>query len=238
VVGTDYRSDLRYRPGLTVDRPALQAGLCTFIWMLKILRHLLPLFIVQFFTWLALFALWIYANPVITRYVFNTTDAESSDFESGTTWVGICFAFYSTLAAFLVFMIPVLSKKISKEKIHAFALLAGAIGLSLIYFIKNKYLLFFSFAFIGIAWSSIGNIPYAIISSIAPEEKMTTYFAVFNFSVVIPQVLAAFLLSYANRQFFKRETINIMLLGGGSMLVACVCMFFLDFSHQQVKKQS
>ena len=195
--------------------------------MLKIIRHLLPLFIVQFFTWLALFALWIYATPVITRYVFNTTNAESGDFENGTTWVGICFAFYSSLAAFLVFMIPILSKKISRERLHAFALLAGATGLSLIYFIKNKYLLFFSFAFIGIAWSSIGNIPYAIISSIAPEERMTRYFAVFNFSVVVPQVTAAFLLSYANRHFFRGETINIMLLGGGSMLLAAICMFFV-----------
>ena len=115
--------------------------------MIKIIRHLWPLFIVQFFTWLGLFSLWIYATPVITRYVFNTTNADSGDFENGTTWVGICFAFYSTLAALLVFMIPVLSKKISKERLHAWALLAGAIGLSLIYLIKNKYLLFFSFAF-------------------------------------------------------------------------------------------
>jgi MFS family permease len=198
--------------------------------MLKIVRHLLPLFIVQFFTWLALFALWIYATPVITRYVFNTTNAESGAFENGTTWVGICFAFYSTLAAFLVFMIPTLSKRVPKEKIHALALLAGAIGLSLIYFIKNRYLLFFSFAFIGIAWSSIGNIPYQIISSIAPEEKMTAYFAVFNFSVVIPQVMAAFLLAYANTQFFKGATINIMLLGGASMFLASACMFFVRFN--------
>ncbi len=195
--------------------------------MFKIIRHLFPLFIVQFFTWLGLFSLWIYANPVITRYVFNTTNSESNDYESGTTWVGICFAFYSSLAAFLVFAIPRLSLKISKERLHAFALLAGAIGLSLIYFIKNKYLLLGSFAFIGIAWSSIGNIPYAIIGHIAPEEKMTSYFAVFNFSVVIPQVTAAFLLSYANKQFFRGETLDIMLLGGASMLIASICMFFV-----------
>ena len=188
----------------------------------------MPLFAVQFFTWLALFALWIYATPVVTRYIFNTSNAESAGFQNGTTWVGICFAFYSTLAAFLVFMIPPLSKKVAKERIHAFALLAGGVGLCLIYFIKNKYLLFFSFAFIGIAWSSIGNIPYAIISSIAPEDKMTTYFAVFNFSVVIPQVTAAFLLAYANTRLFNGETIDIMLVGGVSMLVAAICMFFVD----------
>src|SRR3978361_803620 len=120
--------------------------------MFRIIRHLWPLFVVQFFTWLGLFSLWIYATPVITRYIFNTTNAESSDFENGTTWVGICFAFYSTLAALLVFMMPALLKRVTREKLHAWCLLAGSVGLSLIYLIRSKYLLLFSFAFIGIAW--------------------------------------------------------------------------------------
>ncbi len=194
--------------------------------MFKIFRHLLPLFIVQFFTWLGLFSLWIYATPVITKYIFATTDAGSTAFESGTTWVGICFAFYSTLAALLAFALPTFLKYISKEKLHACALIAGAAGLLLIYFIKNKYLLFFSFAFIGIAWSSISTIPYSIISSIAPQEKMTTYFAVFNFSVVIPQVTAAFLLSYLNKNIFAGETIFVIVTGGVCMFIGGVIMFF------------
>ncbi len=200
--------------------------------MIKIFKHLLPLFIVQFFTWLALFALWIYATPVITRYVFNTTDAESAAFENGTVWVGICFAFYSTLAAFLAFAIPKILKHISKERLHAFALLIGSIGLLLLFVVKEKYLLLFSFSFIGIAWSSIGNIPYSIISSIAPEEKMVTYFAVFNFSVVLPQVTAAFLLGYINKEFFKGETIYIMLVGAISMLLAAIIMFFMPLTPE------
>ncbi len=195
--------------------------------MIKIFKHLLLLFIVQFFTWLALFALWIYATPVITRYVFNTTDAESAAFENGTTWVGICFAFYSTLAAFLAFVIPKLLTYISKQRLHAFALLIGGVGLLLIFLIKEKYLLFFSFGFIGIAWSSISNIPYRIISNIAPQEKMVSYFAVFNFSVVIPQITAAFLLSYFNKHYFNGETIYIMLVGSVSMLLGSIIMFFV-----------
>lgn len=198
--------------------------------MLKIVKHLFPLFIVQFFTWLALFALWIYATPVITRYIFNTTDAESTAFENGTTLVGICFAFYSSLAAFLAFAIPKILQRISKQLLHAFALFIGAIGLLLLFFIKEKYLLLLSFSFIGIAWSSIGNIPYSIISSIAPEEKMVTYFAVFNFSVVIPQITAAFLLGFINNYFFKGETIYIMLIGGLSMLLASIIMFFIPLT--------
>ena len=201
--------------------------------MIKIIKHLLPLFVVQFFTWLALFALWIYATPVITRYVFNSTDAESPAFENGVTWVGICFAFYSTLAAFLAFAIPKILRHISKERLHAFALLMGSMGLLLLFVVKEKYLLLFSFSFIGVAWSSIGNIPYSIISSIAPEQKMVTYFAVFNFSVVIPQVTAAFLLGYINKHFFNGETIYIMLVGGFSMLLAGIIMLFIKTkSHQ------
>ena len=195
--------------------------------MIKILRQLLPLFIVQFFTWIGLFALWIYATPVITRYIFKTTNAESPAFENGTTWVGICFAFYSTLAAFLAFALPKLARQFPKEKLHAIALLLGGIGLLLIFIIKNQYLLFFSFAFIGIAWSSISNTPYNIISAIAPEEKMARYFAIFNFSIVIPQVSAAFLLGYITKHYFNGETSYTMLLGGCSMLLAGVLMFFL-----------
>jgi maltose/moltooligosaccharide transporter len=198
-----------------------------FSFMLKIIRHLFPLFLVQFFTWLALFSLWIYATPVITKYIFKTTDAESNAFESGTTWVGICFAFYSTLAALLAFAIPHLSKRISKYRLHALALLIGSIGLLLIYLIKNQYLLLISFAFIGIGWSSISNIPYSIISDIAPENKMSTYFAVFNFSIVIPQITAAFLLGFITRHYFGGETIYAILTGGLSMFVAAVIMFLI-----------
>ena len=195
--------------------------------MMRILKSLLPLFVVQFFTWLALFSLWIYATPVITRYIFNSTDAESPAFENGITWVGICFAFYATLAAFLTFFIPRLSLHITKERMHSIALLIGSIGLGSIGFFKNQYLLFISFALIGIAWSSISSVPYGIISENAPENKMTIYFAVFNFSVVIPQITAAFLLGYVNKHFFAGETINIILLGACSMFIAGLIMFFI-----------
>ena len=194
--------------------------------MNKIIKHLLPLFIVQFFTWIALFSLWIYATPVITKYVFNTTDSESGAFENGVTWVAICFAFYATLAALLAFIIPNLLKHITKSKLHAVALFIGSVGLLLIFFIQQKYLLFISFACIGIAWSSISNIPYLIISDIASSNKITTYFAVFNFSVVIPQITSAFFLGYICKNSFKGETNYIMLLGAASMFLAGILMFF------------
>ena len=195
--------------------------------MIRIIKSLLPLFVVQFFTWLALFSLWIYSTPVITRYIFHSTDSESPAFESGVTWVGICFALYATLAAFFAFFIPNLLKYTTKERLHSIALLVGSIGLGLIGFIKNQYFLLVAFTFIGIAWSSISNVPYSIISDNAPENKMTAYFTVFNFSVVIPQITAAFLLGYINKHFFTGETINIILLGACSMFIAGLIMLFI-----------
>jgi MFS family permease len=182
------------------------------------LKRMFPLFIVQFFTWLALFSLWIYATPVITRYIFNTTNAESEAFEKGTAWVGICFAFYSLLAAMLAFLIPKLLLYTSKYRLHAIALLAGSAGLVSIYFIKSSYVLFISFAFIGIAWSSIGTIPYLIVSEIAPAKEISLYFGIFNFSIVIPQVTAAFLLSYITKHYFN-----------GAMFIAGIITLYISY---------
>ena len=92
---------------------------------------------------------------------------------------------------------------------------------------RNKYLLFISFAFIGIAWSSIGNVPYSIVGNIVVPQKIATYFAVFNFSIVIPQITAAFLLSYLNKKLFAGETVYIMLVGAISMFAGSVIMFFV-----------
>lgn len=196
--------------------------------VLTALKKLLPLFIVQFFTWFALFALWIYATPVVTKYFFNTTDSESLNFENGTQWVSVCFALYATLAAFLAFLITKLLKYISKERLHALGLIIGSIGLLFIFLSRNKWSLLLSFSFIGIAWSSISNIPYRMVSGLEEDEtKLTTYFAVFNFSVVLPQILASYILGLVNKDLFHNETIYIMLVGSMSMFVAGILMFIL-----------
>lgn len=191
-----------------------------------------PLFVIQFFTWLALFSLWIYATPVVTKYFFNTTEADTPEFDKGVQWVGICFAFYSLLAAVLAFLIPKLLKKYSKFTLHSFALLAGSLGLMSIFIFNNYWLLLFSFLFIGIGWSSIGNVPYLIISEIAPEDELSVYFSIFNFSVVIPQITAAFFLAWLTRNCFNGDTKYTILAGGISMFVASLISFFVSFGKQ------
>lgn len=134
-------------------------------------KKLFPLFLVQFFTWLGLFSLWIYATPVITKNFFNTGNSEAFDFENGTKWVGICFALYSILGASLTFTLHKILKKNSKYAVHAVALSCGAFGLMSMGFIHSKYVLLLSFVCIGIAWSSISTTPYLLVGEIAPQEE-------------------------------------------------------------------
>ncbi|HXL57073.1 MAG TPA: MFS transporter, partial [Chitinophagaceae bacterium] len=180
----------------------------------------IKLFVVQFFTWFALFALWIYSTPAITKFIFKTTDATSPDFEKGIMWVGYCFAFYSLLAAFLSFFIPVLIKKIGILKLHAISLLIAAVGFLAMYLVHDKYTLLIPFACIGIGWSSISNIPYKIVGETAGETNMDFFMSVFSFSVVIPQVLAATLLGFITTHFLSDNTLYTILCGGVSMLIA------------------
>ena len=139
-------------------------------------KKLFPLFLVQFFTWLGLFSLWIYATPAITKYFFSTLNSTDLDFENGTKWVGICFALYSILGASLTFTLHKILKRNSKYAVHAVALFCGAVGLMSMGFIHSKYLLLLSFVFIGIAWSSISTTPYLLVGEMAPDEENEKYY--------------------------------------------------------------
>lgn len=185
-------------------------------------KKLFPLFLVQFFTWLGLFSLWIYATPVITKYFFSSGPSADLDFENGTKWVGICFALYSILGASLTFTLHKILKRNSKYAVHAIALFCGALGLMSMGFIHSKYVLLLSFIFIGIAWSSISTTPYLLVGEIAPDEENEKYYSVFNFSTVIPQAVAAFLLAFMTKKYFHGEMINTIFAGGVFMLIGAI----------------
>ena len=192
---------------------------------------IIKLFAVQFFTWFALFALWIYSTPAITKYIFKTADTTSPEFENGIIWVGYCFAFYSLLAAFLSFRLPALVKKAGIVKVHGVALLIAAAGFLAIYFVHNKWTLFIPFSCIGIGWSSISNIPYKIVASSAAEPDLDFFMSVFGFSVVIPQVFAATLLGFITTRWLGDNSLYTIVCGGFSMLVAGVIMFWIGEVH-------
>ena len=200
-------------------------------------KKLAPLFLVQFFTWLGLFSLWIYATPAITKYFFTTLNSPNLDFEKGTKWVGICFALYSILGATLTFTLHKILKKKSKYAVHATALLFGALGLMSMNFIHSKYLLLVSFIFIGIAWSSISTTPYVIVGELAPEEESEKYYSVFNFSTVIPQAIAAFFLAFVTKNYFKGNMMETLFLGGIFMLIGAGISLLIYFKESKINPE-
>ena len=183
---------------------------------------------VQFFSWFALFSMWIYTTAAVTSHVFGTSDTASELYNEGANWVGVCFAVYNGVAAAIAFLIPVLAKRTSRKMAHAICLVCGALGLLSIMVVKDPNVLLLSMVGIGIAWASILSMPYAILTGSLPGNKMGYYMGVFNFFIVIPQILAALILGGILGYFFGGQAIYAMLIGGLSFIVAAILTFRVE----------
>ncbi len=178
--------------------------------------------VVQFFSWFSLFAMWIYSTPALAQHLSGTTDTTSKAYNDMGNWVGVLFAWYNGFAALFAFLLPVLAKKFSRPTTHMIALIAGGAGLISFYFFKNENLLIISMAGIGLAWCSILAMPYSMLTKALPASKMGVYMGIFNFFIVIPQILAATLLGVFTKHIFNGNAIMTIVVGGCSMLVAAL----------------
>jgi len=183
--------------------------------------------IVQFFTWLALFSMWIYTTSAVTSTVFGATDTTSPSYNEGANWVGVLFGVYSGFAAVFAFLLPVVARYTSRKITHAISLVIGGISLCSIFLIKDQNLLILPFVGIGLAWASILSMPYAILTGSLPAKKMGTYMGIFNFFIVIPQILAATLLGFLTRTAFGGHAIYSLVFGGISMIIAAITVIFV-----------
>lgn len=175
---------------------------------------------VQFFSWFALFSMWIYTTNAVTGHVFGTTDAKSKIYNDAADWVSVMFTVYNGVAAAVAFLLPVLAKRTSNKFTHMLALVFGGFGLISIYFLSDKVGLLLAMIGVGIAWASILSIPYAMLSGALPAQKMGYYMGVFNFFVVIPQIVAGTILGFLVKTFFNNEPIYALIIGGISMILA------------------
>jgi maltose/moltooligosaccharide transporter len=177
---------------------------------------------VQFFSWFALFAMWIYTTPAVTSYVYHTTDTTSALYNEGANWVGVGFGAYNGVAGLAAFLIPVLARRTSRRATHALCLVAGAVGLVSIYALTDPRYLLASMVGVGIAWASILSMPYAILCGSLPPSKLGYYMGVFNFFVVIPQIVAAAVLGFLIGRFFGGQAIYALAIGGASLVLAAL----------------
>ncbi|MDX9923407.1 MAG: MFS transporter [Ignavibacteriaceae bacterium] len=191
-------------------------------------RTMIQLAFVQFFSWFALFAMWIYTTPAVTHHIFNATDTSTAAYNEGANWVGILFAVYNGFAAITAFALPLIAKYSSRKFVHFISLTVGAVSLISFYFIKDPNLLLVSELGIGLAWASILAMPYAILAGALPKEKMGVYMGIFNFFIVIPQITAAAILGWIVKYLFANEAIYALLIGGIAMLLSGLLVLFVE----------
>ena len=207
----------------------INAFVAIFTGLFQMPKTMMQLAAVQFFSWLALFAMWIYTTPVVAEQIFGSGDASTQAYQDGADWVGVCFAVYNGVAALSAFLIPVVAKKISRRSAHMVALFCGALGLISIYFAQTPTHVVMSMVGVGIAWASILSMPYAMLMGSLPANKLGYFVGVFNFFIVIPQILAAGILGWVLKTFFQNLSIYALVIGGISFAIAAVlCLLITD----------
>ncbi len=195
--------------------------------MLMMPKTMLQLAVVQFFSWFALFAMWIYTTNAVTAHIYGTTDTTSALYNDGADWVGFSFAVYNGVAAIVAFLLPVMAKYTSRKMVHTICLTLGGLSLISIYYISNPDMLLVSMIGIGLAWASILSMPYAILTGSLPAKKMGVYMGIFNFFIVIPQLVAASILGFLTKSMFGGEAIYALIIGGVAMILAGIFTFWV-----------
>ncbi len=183
--------------------------------------------VAQFFSWFALFIMWINTTPVVTQYVYGTTETTSKAFGAGSDWVGVLFAVYNGVAAIAAFALPVLAGRLGASRTHMIGLIAGALGFIGLFLIRDANLLILPMICIGIAWASILTMPYVILSNTLPQDKLGIYMGIFNFFIVLPQLVVATVMGGIMKSFFPGQPIWTMLIAAVVMVAGAISMLWV-----------
>jgi maltose/moltooligosaccharide transporter len=210
------------------DRAGLAAGLRDFFSALAdmplAMRRLAP---VQMCTWLGLFCMWLFFGVAIARHVFGAADETAEAYRRGIEWGGVCFAMYSAVCFAFSFVLPQIADRLGRRATHGVCLLCGAAGLLSVGVIRTPELLLLSMTGVGIAWASILSMPYAILAGSLPSHRVGIYMGIFNFFIVLPEIVVALGLGRVMESVFDNNRLAIVVLGGVFLAIAALLMRFV-----------
>jgi len=189
--------------------------------------------VVQFFSWVGFFVMWIFTTPAVAENYFGTTDAGSGTYQDAGDWVGIMFGVYSLVSAAYAFVLPVIAGKLGLRLTHAVNLLVGAAGFASYVLFSHPDMLILSMICVGVAWASVLTMPYAILSNGIPPLKMGVYMGIFNFFIVLPQLVVASIMSTILKNLLGGDTILIFLVGAFSLCLAAISLFFVNSTRHK-----
>jgi maltose/moltooligosaccharide transporter len=188
---------------------------------------MIKLLLVQFFSWFALFSMWVYTTPAVALKFYGTADPNSSAFQEAGNWVGILFGIYNGISAIIALLLPIVAKRLSKKITHAIALCIGGISLLSFLIFNDPYALIIPMIGIGIAWGSILAMPYAMLASSIPPRRMGVYMGLFNMSITIPQIVSGIFSGLILKYFFADNPILCIVMAGVSMLLGALSALYI-----------
>jgi len=186
--------------------------------------------LVQFFSWFALFSMWVFTSSAVAVHVYGLSpdDRSSLAFNEAGNWVGIIFGVYNGVSAIYALFLPFIAAKIGRKLTHSLSLIAGGIGLISIYFVHDPNILIFSMVGVGIAWASILAMPYAILAGAIPPQKMGIYMGVFNFFITLPQIFNGIVGGPIVKYIYGSQAIYSIVMAGLFLLIAAFCVRFVE----------
>ena len=176
---------------------------------------------VQIFTWLGFFCMWLYFGVAVARNIFGGAPGTPA-YDQGIAWAGNCFAMYSAVCFAFSFALPAVAARLGRRLTHALCLALGALGLMSVALIEDKYMLLLPMVGVGVAWASTLAMPYAILAGALPAGKTGIYMGIFNFFIVIPEILAALGFGTLLERLLTNESALVLQLGGDSRLAVVV----------------
>ena len=193
----------------------------------KIPTLMWQLLLVQFFSWFALFSMWVYTTPTVAQHFFGTTDPNSMAYQEAGNWVGILFGIYNGVSAILALLLPVIAKKVGRRLTHSLALTLGGLSFLSFFIITDYHFLIVPMIGIGFAWGSILAMPYAMLANSIPANKMGMFMGLFNMSITIPQIINGIFGGLILEYFFHDDPIYSIMMAGILMLLGAVSVVFV-----------
>lgn len=192
-------------------------------------KVMVQLAVVQFFSWFALYLMWVYSTPAIAQHAFGTAigDASSEKFQEAGNWVGVLFGAYSLFAALFSLVMPRIARIIGRKRTYALSLALGGLGYLSMYFLNTPYGLILSMVGVGIAWAAILAMPYSLLSDSLPADKMGVYMGIFNFTIAGPQIISGLLGGPILRNVFGNQAIYMIVICGVAMLFGALSVFLV-----------
>ena len=186
--------------------------------------------LVQFFTWLGLFCMWLYFPVAVARNVFGAPDESSPLYREGVEWAGVCFAVYSAVCFVFSFVLPPhrAARSGARPPTRSASLRAAA-GLLSVAVIHDKYLLLLSMTGRG---HRLGQHPLDALRDprrrAARRERMGVYMGIFNFFIVIPEILASLGFGWVMLHLLGSNRLAAVVAGGVFLLLAAILVLRVD----------